>query len=141
MELYQQIFGELNTNIKSNFNAQGTTLSLFKDDNENGGIFIKADFVPDLKAAGNLHPAFIVHAKKLVDNMYAKLPFAVEPNEGFENGMSVTWCRFKDGNLKATLCVPNIKGMAELINSYRHDKIVVNVDFEGLLKQIQETTI
>jgi len=132
MDIYEKFFGKPTRDFKPQ------TLSLLKEDNENGGIFIAKNVVPELKSAGLLNPTFIAHTKKLIDNMHAKLPFASEPNEGFENGMSVTWCRFKDGNLRNPLCIPNISGMAELINSYRHSKIVVNVDFEGLLKQIEQ---
>lgn len=118
---------------KSNFSND---LSLFKDDNENGGIFIKAQFEAELEAAGDKHPSFVAHTKRLIDLMHVKHTFSTEPNIGFEHGMKVIWCRFnRFGNSKPTLCVPNINGMAELIESYYNGKIVVNVDFDGLAQQ------
>jgi len=129
MDIYKKYFGDIRiTNSKP-------TLSLFKDDNENGGIFIKANFIPELQAAGKKQPSFVAHTKKLIDLMHAKRFFATEPQEGFESGMKVIWCHFRYGKMNVRLCVPNINGIVELIENYQHNRIVVNVDFDELMRQ------
>lgn len=129
MDLFNEFFGEPNSQNKL------PQLSLFKDDNENGGVFIKANFVTELQAAAKKHASFAIHTKRLIDFMHTKRVFAAEPNQGFEHGIAVIWCRFRYGNVKSTLCVPNITGMADLIDNYQHNRIVVSVTFEELLKQ------
>lgn len=121
---------------KANLKAPSNALSLFKDDNENGGIFIKANFISQLKTAGDRHPSFVAHTKRLIDLMNVKHTFSTEPNEGFENGMKVIWCNFRRyGNFKPTLCIPKIDGMAELIENYYHGRISVDVNFDQLVQQ------
>lgn len=129
MDLFQKYFGQPERNSKVQ------EVSLFKDDNENGGMFIKAAFIPDLQAAGKLRPSFVDHTKKLIDFMQGKRRFASPPQQTYDKGISVTWCQFRYGNTAVRLCVPNINGMAELIEDYEHGRIVVNQTFDELISQ------
>ncbi|WP_342644875.1 hypothetical protein [Mucilaginibacter sp. CSA2-8R] len=129
MDIFQKFFGSPEPNVKVQH------LSLFKEDNENGGKFSKLTFIPDLQKAAKIRPSLVVHSQKLIDFMQAKRRFASAPTQSFDKGISVTWCHIRYGNTTVRLCVPNIEGMAELIEDYEHGRIVVNQTFEELMQQ------
>lgn len=129
MDLFQKYFGQPERNVRVQ------EVSLFKEDNENGGKFVKANFIPELQAAGKLRPSFVDHTKKLINSMQGKRRFASPPQQTFDKGISVTWCQIRYGNTTVRLCVPNINGMAELIEDYEHGRIEVNQTFDELISQ------
>lgn len=114
--------------------------TLFKDENENGGIFIKSDLIRDLLNAQQQRQAFILHTKRLFEHMALKHRLSRLPQTSYEKGIAIIWCQFKHGNVTINLCLPNISGMEELVNAYANGRINVDCSFEDFIKQAEAST-